>query len=69
MSRTIPDLQGALRDRLNKAKRIALTDEENIGFSEAPNYWTAKISERTGIPLSSGRVAHAPAMKCLLVVD
>ena len=58
-----------LHDRLNNAKRIALTDEENIGFPFDPGWWTAKISERTGIPLSSGRIAHAPAMKCLLVVD
>ncbi len=65
----IPDQAGAMRHLLNNAKRIALTDEENKAFSSNPPYWTAKISERTGIPLSSGRIAHAPAMKCLLVVD
>jgi len=58
-----------LHGRLNNAKRIALTDEENDRFHSNPEYWIAEISERTGIPLSSGRVAHAPAMKCLLVVD
>ena len=58
-----------LHDRLNNAKRIPLTKEENIGIQLNPPYWIAKVSERTGIPLSSGRVAHAPAMKCLLVVD
>ncbi len=63
------DNQAALHDRLNDAKRIALTDEENMLFASDPGWWCAKISERTGIPLSSGRVAHAPAMKCLLVVD
>lgn len=63
------DTQTALRERMNNAKRIELTDEENENFSKAPGWWTAKISERTGIPLSSGRIAHAPAMKCLLVVD
>ncbi len=63
------DSQAALHDRLNNAKRIALTDEENREFPKAPGWWTAKISERTGIPLSSGRIAHSPTMKCLLVVD
>ncbi len=63
------DSQAALHNRLNNAKRIELTDEENFWFPRNPGYWVAKISERTGIPLSSGRVAHAPAMKCLLVVD
>ncbi len=58
-----------LQDKLNSAKRIELTDEENSHFHLDPGWWTAKVSERTGIPLSSGRVAHAPAMKCLLVVD
>jgi len=64
-----PNSQLALHERLNNAKRIALTDEENKSFHLDPPWWCAKISERTGIPLSSGRVAHAPAMKCLLVVD
>jgi hypothetical protein len=63
------DSQAALRDRLNSAKRVVLTDEENKMFASNPPYWMAKISERTGVPLSSGRVAHAPAMKCLMVVD
>jgi hypothetical protein len=58
-----------LHNRLNNAKRIALTDQENRELPLNPAYWIAKISERTKIPLSSGRVAHAPAMKCLLVVD
>jgi hypothetical protein len=58
-----------LKNLLDNAKRIPLTDEENEYFPIAPNYWAAKISERTGIPLSSGRIAHAPSLKCLLVVD
>ncbi len=58
-----------LQNKLNNAKRIELTDEENLYFASDPGRWIAKISERTGIPLSSGRIAHAPAMKCLLVVD
>ncbi len=58
-----------MQQLLDSAKRIALTDEENREFHKAPGWWTAKISERTGIPLSSGRIAHAPALKCLLVVD
>ncbi len=64
-----PDQANALRNLLENAKRIALTDEENKYFETDPGYYVAKISERTGIPLSSGRVAHAPALKCLLVVD
>jgi hypothetical protein len=62
-------LENDLANLLNNAKRIPLTDEENREFHKSPSYWTAKISERTGIPLSSGRVAHASEMKCLLVVD
>ena len=62
---------------LDNAKAITLTDEEHAGF-EAMNRrrdWTnlgrliAKVSERTGIPLSSGRVAHDAVNKRLLVVD
>jgi hypothetical protein len=66
------DSQAALQERLNNAKRIPLTNEENMILahnSSAIGWVIAKVSERTGIPLSSGRVAHAPALKCLLVVD
>ena len=62
---------------LHNAKPIALTDEEHEGFMAMNKRrdWTnlgrlvAKISERTGIPLSSGRVAHDAVNKRLLVVD
>ncbi len=54
---------------LESAKRIALTDEENRQFPSNPSRVIQQVSERTGIPLSSGRIAHAPAIKCLLVVD
>ena len=58
-----------LRELLNNAKAVALTDEENKNFANNPGYWIAKISERTKIPLSSGRVAHDPVNKRLLVVE
>jgi hypothetical protein len=59
-----------LEQLLANAKRVPLTDEENELFKHG-NYLKAIqiISERTKIPLSSGRVAHAPAIKCLLIVD
>jgi hypothetical protein len=63
------DSNKRVRQLLENAKRIALTDEENTNFAVNPSKMIAQISERTGIPLSSGRVAHAPALKCLLVVD
>ena len=62
---------------LQNAKPIALTDEEDEGFrtmNQARNYaklgwWITKVSERTQIPLSSGRVAYDGVGKRLLVVD
>jgi hypothetical protein len=58
-----------LEQMLNNAKKIALTDEENMMFSTNYRRAIEKVSERTGINLASGRVAHAPAMKLLMVVD
>ncbi len=49
------DSQAALHDRLNGAKRIALTDEENFWLPKSPEYWIAKISERTGVAPSALR--------------
>jgi len=59
-----------LEQLLANAKRIPVTDEEAELFRHGnPAKAVAMISERTKIPLSSGRVAFAPAIKCLLVVD
>jgi hypothetical protein len=59
-----------VEEALNNAKRIPVTDEEDELFKAGKHVRAiARISERTGIPLSSGRVAYAPAIKCLLVVD
>jgi hypothetical protein len=62
---------------LQNAKTVLLTTEENAGFvaMNKRRDWTnlprlvAKISERTGIPLSSGRIAHDEFNKRLLIVD
>lgn len=65
-------------DKLNKAKRIALTAAECATFESfnrgACSLATmqkriAAVSERTGIPLSSGRIAFDSVGKALLVVD
>jgi hypothetical protein len=65
-------------DKLGKAKRIALTAEEANTFEsfnrgvcslQAVQKRIAAVSERTGIPLSSGRIAFDSVGKCLLVVD
>lgn len=63
---------------LDNAKAIALTEEECATF-ENFNRGTvalstmqkriAAVSERTGIPLSSGRIAYDSVGKRLLVVD
>lgn len=59
-----------LEETLMNAKRIPVTDEEAELFrAEKHVRAIARVSERTGIPLSSGRVAYAPAIKCLLIVD
>lgn len=60
----------ALEQLFANAKRIPVTDEENELFKLGePGRAIHMISERTGIPLSSGRVAYAPTIKCLLIVD
>lgn len=59
-----------LEQLIAEAKRIPVTDEEDRLFQQGdPSKAIAMISERTGIPLSSGRVAYAPQIKCILVVD
>jgi hypothetical protein len=59
-----------LEQLIAEAKRIPVTNEEDRLFrNKEPSKAIAMISERTGIPLSSGRVAYAPTIKCLLVVD
>ena len=59
-----------LEQLLAKAKRIPVTNEEDQLFkNKEPAKAIAMVSERTGIPLSSGRVAYAPTIKCLLIVD
>lgn len=59
-----------LEETLNSAKRIPVTEDEAELFKAGKHVRAiARVSERTGIPLSSGRVAYAPAIKCLLVVD
>jgi len=62
---------------LDNAKKIKLTDEEHEAFmlmNRTRDFTNAgriiaKVSERTGIPLSSGRIAHDAVGKLLLVVD
>jgi hypothetical protein len=65
-------------DKLNNAKRIALTAEECATFEsfnrgvcsvKTLQKRIAAVSERTGIPLSSGRLAFDSVGKSLLVVD
>lgn len=59
-----------LEQLIAEAKRIPVTDEEDRLFRHnEPGRAIAMVSERTGIPLSSGRVAYAPTIKCLLIVD
>jgi len=66
-----------LQQLLHDAKPIALTDEANAGFlaMNKRRDWTntgrliAKVSERIGIPLSSGRVAYDEVNRRLLIVD
>jgi len=66
-----------MKQLLDNAKTIALTEEENSGFlaMNKRRDWTnlsrlvAKISERTGIALSSGRIAYDEVNKRLLVID
>lgn len=66
-----------LRQVLNQAKTIALTDEEQKYFSWMTKtqdwsnlgYWIAKVGERTGIALGGLRIAHDEIGKRLLVVD
>lgn len=70
--------QNRVKRALDNAKKIALTDEE-CGTFESFNRGVASVtalqkriaavSERTGIPLSSGRIAYDSVGKCLLVVD
>ena len=66
-----------MKQLLDGAKRVALTDEENEMFAamnrhrnwENLGYMIAKVAERTGLELQSGRVAYDAVMKQLLVVD
>jgi hypothetical protein len=58
-----------LEQLLAKAKRIPVTEDEHEMMNHNPSWAITMVSERTGIPLSSGRVAYAPTIKCLLVVD
>lgn len=76
-----PEEQARLRrvkEKLDNAKPIALTDEEcavfrgvNAGLLRQNHLEDVmrKISERTGIPLSSGRMAFDEPNKLLLVID
>jgi hypothetical protein len=59
-----------LEQLLLTAQRVPMTDEEAELFAHGHHIKAIKmISERTKIPLSSGRVAFAPALKCLLIID
>ena len=61
-----PRVQAALEN----AVRIPVTDDEDKLFKRGEAALAINmVSERTRIPLSSGRVAYAPAIKCLLIVD
>jgi hypothetical protein len=70
--------QNRVKRALDRAKKIVLTDEEcgtfdsfNRGVCSLTTLQKriAAVSERTGIPLSSGRIAYDSVGKCLLVVD
>lgn len=66
-----------MQELLLRAKPVGLTDEENEMFLamnrhrnwENLGYVIAKVGERTGLNLPSGRVAYDEVNKRLLIVD
>lgn len=66
-----------VKQTLDNAKKVSLTEEENFAFTAMNRnrdfanlgYWIAKVGERTGLTLSSGRIAHDAVGKRLLIVD
>jgi hypothetical protein len=66
-----------MKQLLDRAKPVTLTDEENEMFLainrhrnwDALGYAIAKVSERAGLELQSGRVAYDEVNKRLLVID